>query len=114
MSNPELYVTCFCAAWCRTCDAYDAVIQELKAQYGERVSVRWLDIEEHSDVLDDIDVENFPTLLVADTQQTYFFGPVLPYAAAAKQLIDRGLAHELNALAQPEVWSLQQRVKQSA
>jgi thioredoxin-like negative regulator of GroEL len=113
MSTPELFVTCFCAAWCRTCDAYDAVIHEIRAQYGERVAVRWLDIEEHSEVLDDIDVENFPTLLVADAKQTYFFGPVLPYAAAAKQLIDRGLARELPAQGLPEVLALQQRVLQS-
>jgi hypothetical protein len=38
---------------------------------------------------------------------------VLPYAAAAKQLIDRGLARELPAQGLPEVLALQQRVLQS-
>jgi thioredoxin 1 len=112
MSNPDLYVTCFCAAWCRTCDAYDAVIQELRAQYGVKVRLSWLDIEEQSEVLDDVDVENFPTLLVADANQTYFFGPVLPYATAAKQLIDRALLHEMPPLTDPEVQSLHERVLQ--
>jgi thiol-disulfide isomerase/thioredoxin len=113
MTMPDLYVTCFCAAWCRTCDAYDAVMQELRAHYGDKVALRWMDIEEQSDLLDEMDIENFPTLLVADAQHTYFFGPVLPYVAAAKQLIDRGLTQELDPLTQPEVLALQQRVQQA-
>lgn len=41
----------------------------------------------HADQLDEIEVEDFPTLLIEDAHNTYFFGTVLPYAAVVERLL---------------------------
>jgi hypothetical protein len=35
----------------------------------------WLDIEDQSDLVGDLDIGNLPTVLMADAQGTRFFGP---------------------------------------
>ena len=48
----------------------------------------WLDIEDQSDLVGDLDVETFPTLLMADAQGTRFFGPLTPQASTLSRLLD--------------------------
>jgi len=48
----------------------------------------WLDIEDQADLLGDVDVETFPTLLVADAAGTWFFGPLTPQAQTLSRLLD--------------------------
>ena len=93
--SAPLWVACLCAAWCRTCDGYQATLDALRAQFGTRVRWVWVDIEDHADVLDDVDVETFPTLLVGDGQEVVFFGPVLPHPESARQILERALARKL-------------------
>ena len=47
----------------------------------------WIDIETHADRFDDLDVENFPTLLIEDGVTTRFFGTVLPHISIAERLL---------------------------
>ena len=110
---PRLLVACFCAAWCRTCDDYVQVMESFKARYAEQVELVWVDIEDQSDVLDNIDVENFPTLLISDAQQVYFWGTVLPHAATAAQLIDRVLSGDMRAIHAPDILQLDQRLRRT-
>jgi len=49
---------------------------------------RWIDIEDEADAIGDIDVETFPTLLVAFQGQVLFAGPVLPRLTDAVRLLD--------------------------
>ena len=46
-------VACLCAAWCRTCGDYRAVMAEAE-QAHPGVRFAWVDIEDHADALDDI------------------------------------------------------------
>ncbi|HEY4371024.1 MAG TPA: thioredoxin [Burkholderiales bacterium] len=81
-SNPRI-IACLCAAWCRTCDGYQAVFDGLKAQFPEDRFV-WLDVEDEGvDVL----VDTFPTLMVARGGTVQFFGAVLPHAEHAVRLL---------------------------
>jgi hypothetical protein len=48
----------------------------------------WLDIEDQADWVGDIDVETFPTLLIADAQGPRFFGPVTPQLQTLSRLLD--------------------------
>ena len=57
----------------------------------------WLDIEDHAEWVDDLDIETFPCVLVLDPDQILFFGPVLPGAEALTRLLQ---ALEING-AQP-------------
>jgi thiol-disulfide isomerase/thioredoxin len=89
MSAPAvvLDVVCLCAAWCGTCREYEATFAELQqALPGHRY--RWIDIEDEADFIGDVDVETFPTLLVAWQGQVMFAGPVLPRLGDAQRLVE--------------------------
>ena len=91
-ASPPLTVACLCAAWCRTCDGYQAVLAEV-ARAHPAVRFVWIDIEEHSDVLgEDLDVENFPTLALLRGAELRFFGTVLPHAATLDRMVEAALA----------------------
>ena len=95
---PVLDVVCLCAAWCGTCGEYEALFKALQASLpGHRY--RWIDIEDESDLVGDIDVETFPTLLVARQGQVLFAGPVLPRLVDAQRLIEALLANSASQAA---------------
>ena len=88
-------VACLCAAWCRTCDAYYLSFEQLAREFGPRMRFVKVDIEDDEDSLGDLDVVDFPTLLIAEGETIYFLGPVLPHLETARQLIARALRREL-------------------
>ncbi|WP_310626226.1 thioredoxin family protein [Limnohabitans sp.] len=108
---PRLFVACFCAAWCRTCDEYLHVFHTLQAQYAENADFVWVDIEDHSDVLDNIDVDNFPTLLISDAEHVYFWGTVLPHLTTASKLMGRAVSGDVRAIDAPDIFALNQRLR---
>lgn len=79
-------VACLCAAWCDTCSSYRPGFEQLAAAHPEKRFV-WIDIEDQADLVGDIDVENFPTLLIQRGDTVSFFGPVLPDLNLADRLI---------------------------
>lgn len=107
----RLLIACFCAAWCRTCDDYTHVVAFLKEQYAPTADVVWVDIEDHAEVLDEVDVENFPTLLVSDQHQVYFWGALLPHATTVTQLIDRVLSGKIQGVTDDAITQLDQRLR---
>lgn len=86
---PRLLVACLCAAWCGTCREYREVF-DLTARAHSGYRFRWLDIEDEAELAGDVDIETFPTLLIADAQsaEVWFAGPVLPRAADVQRLIE--------------------------
>ena len=79
-------VACLCAAWCGTCGGYRAAFDSLAARHPDKVFV-WIDIEDQADVVGDLDVENFPTLLLQREDTVAFFGTMLPDPAVAERLL---------------------------
>ncbi|WP_313705699.1 thioredoxin family protein [Massilia sp.] len=79
-------VACLCAAWCGTCGSYRAAFEGLAARHPDKVFV-WIDIEDQADVVGDLDVENFPALLVQREDTVAFFGTMLPDPAVADRLV---------------------------
>jgi len=79
-------VACLCAAWCDTCNSYRGAFDELAARHPDKHFV-WIDIEDRADLVGDIDVENFPTLLIQRGDAVAFFGTVLPDARLAERLL---------------------------
>jgi thioredoxin 1 len=101
MSTPPnpLLVACLCAQWCRTCDAYRdtlvAVRDALRASHPEAtLRFVWVDIEDESELVGDLDIEDFPTLVLARGDQVLFFGPLLPHAQTLDRLLRSVLAGE--------------------
>lgn len=86
-SAPDSWVICLCADWCGLCRDYQEVFAQAQARYPLSRFV-WLDIEDEADWVGDIDVETFPTLLIADAQGPRFFGPLTPQLQTLSRLLD--------------------------
>ena len=80
------WAVCLCAAWCGTCGIYRPLFDEL-ARAHPNVRFEWVDIEDESEIAGDLDVETFPTLLIADGQRALFLGPLLPQAPVLARLL---------------------------
>ena len=84
-------VICLCAAWCGVCREWTPVFDELASTHPQ-VRFAWVDIEDEADAMGDVDVETFPTLLVAQGRTARFFGPVQPSVVQVTRLLDSLLA----------------------
>ena len=49
---------------------------------------RWLDIEDCADDMGDLDVENFPTLLIRRGSAVLFFGTMLPHLGHLRRTLE--------------------------
>ena len=100
--NPiEIY--CLCAAWCGTCRDYQA---QLRAWAAEQPNwrVHWVDIEDEAERLGELEIETFPTLLIAVDGQARFLGPVLPTQAALQTLVARAPQWAASTPAAQALW----------
>ena len=110
-SETPLLVACLCAAWCRTCADYRPTFDALRAEFGAQTHFVWVDIEDDEAALGNVDVDDFPTLLLARGTRTVFFGPVMPHVQTARQLMQRALRDELAAVTDPRIDGLPVRVR---
>ncbi len=81
-----MVIACYCAAWCDTCAQYRPGFEALARQWPRHTFV-WVDIEESPELLDDEDVENFPTVLIQNARGNLFYGTLLPYISHLERLI---------------------------
>lgn len=79
-------IYCLCAAWCGSCRDYLLAFEGLAKRHPEYDFV-WIDIEDEADFVGDIDVENFPTLLIQHGTTVAFFGTMLPEIGLTERLI---------------------------
>ena len=87
-SDREYLVACLCAAWCDTCVAYRPGFLALAERFP-RAEFRWVDIEDDAEAVEDIDVENFPTILVRRGNETLFHGVMLPHHEHLQRLLEK-------------------------
>ena len=93
----RLLVSCLCAEWCGSCRDYRATFDALAAQFAASADFAWIDVEDKAEALGDLDIDNFPTLLIADGETLRFLGAVTPQPQTAERLIRSALAGELAA-----------------
>lgn len=110
MTDDKWVVACLCAAWCGTCNDYQSGFLAWAEQHPDIVFV-WIDIEDQADVVGDLDVENFPTLLIQRGDIVAFFGTVLPDLRLADRLLlaqvekgDETLRNEAFSSAEHKNW----------
>jgi thiol-disulfide isomerase/thioredoxin len=84
-------VACLCAEWCSSCREYRATFAALATQFAADAEFAWIDVEDDADALGDPEIENFPTLLIADRDALRFLGPVTPQAQTAERLVRQAL-----------------------
>jgi len=108
----RLLVACLCAAWCGTCRDYAAPFAQEAAAFAD-ADFFWVDIEDDDEAVEGIEVENFPTLLVARGDDVLFFGAVTPHVTTVTRLLQAARDGELEPIAAgPGVVDLPQRVRQ--
>lgn len=73
-----------CAQWCGVCRDYRPFVE---AQTTLDTQWVWVDVETHADLLGDLDVENFPTLLITEAGAVRFLGSVTPQPEVAQRLL---------------------------
>ena len=83
---PIRWVICLCADWCGVCRDYRAVLNKVAAGHADS-RFAWIDIEDDAHWVGEMDIETFPTLLVADTQGIFFLGPLTPHAVTVSRLL---------------------------
>ncbi len=107
------WVVCLCAGWCGACREYRAVF-DAAAQQQPQLRWLWVDIEDESELLGELDIETFPTLLIADAAGVRFFAPLAPYAEVLGRLLTSLHAQpERTATVAAEVQSLLRRIQQA-
>lgn len=91
MEHPEtVHVACLCAAWCRLCDGYRPVLEQVEAELraaGATPRWHWIDIEDDAELVGELDVETFPTIVVCDARRVRFAGPVTPQPQTLSRLL---------------------------
>jgi thioredoxin reductase (NADPH) len=105
LALPDLVVV-LCAAWCGTCRDFSPVTERIARRWPEAAFVQ-LDIEDDSEIAGDIEVENFPTLVVFRQGVCVHFGVSLPQEGVVTRLIAALLEGQPRAVAvAPEVAQL--------
>jgi thioredoxin len=79
-------VACLCAAWCDICGDYRGAFENLGRQHAADAFV-WIDIEDDSEWIGELEIENFPTLLICHGAAPHFFGPVQPHIEQLRKLL---------------------------
>ena len=88
-------VACLCAEWCGSCREYRAAFDAFPERYGERADFTWIDVEDESDALGDPDIENFPTLLIAQGDALRFLGVLTPQPETLERMLRAAEARNL-------------------
>jgi thioredoxin 1 len=84
--NPDWQVICLCAEWCGVCREWRGIFAQAAATHPE-VRFAWVDVEDEADAMGDVDIETFPTLLIAQGTQARFLGPVQPTAGHVTRML---------------------------
>ena len=85
-AEDRFLVACLCAEWCTSCRAYRAVFDQAAAQHPD-VRFVWVDVEDSAALVDQVDVENFPTVLIGKGEHPRFFGVITPQPEVLLRLI---------------------------
>jgi thiol-disulfide isomerase/thioredoxin len=83
----DFAVICLCAEWCGTCREYRSEFERVADRF-HGVKFLWQDIEESAECLGNLEIENFPTILVRRREWILFFGTIVPQAGHLRRLIE--------------------------
>jgi len=82
IKNNKLVVVDIWAEWCNPCLQLSPIIDEVAAEFGEKVLVGKLDADSNGDIIKELGVRNIPTVLV------YKDGEVVDKSVGMKSKID--------------------------
>ena len=104
--QPTWWVACLCAAWCGVCRDWLPVFTT-QARAHAHMRFAWVDVEDEDETMGEVDIETFPTLLVARGDEVLYFAAIPPMASQFTRLLarlqaqqgpDPGVGADANAL----------------
>ena len=110
-SNDSWIVACLCAEWCGSCREYRATFDAVARTVGGSARFAWIDIEERPDVMGDLEVESFPSVIVMRGDEIAFYGGVTPHASTLEALVRRALAGQMGRVDDPALAGLPARAR---
>ncbi len=106
MPDSCLLVACLCAEWCSVCREYRSRFEQVGAKFPHARFV-WVDVEDGAALVDPLEVEDFPTLLIAVGIEARFFGSLAPQAETLERLVRDRMADGTAPVAEhPDVAAL--------
>jgi thioredoxin 1 len=85
-ASTDWWVICLCAEWCGVCRDWRKPFEQAAAAHPH-LRFAWIDIEDQAQAMADVDIETFPTMLVARGSSPRFYGPIPPSAAQLSRLL---------------------------
>ena len=79
-------VICLCAEWCGVCREFRPAFEQL-SQVHPALRFDWVDVEDEAEAMGEVDIETFPTLLVARGGEPLFFGAIPPSGPGLARLV---------------------------
>lgn len=95
-----ILVACLCAEWCTSCRAYRQTFDAVASAHPD-VRFVWVDIEDDEALVEDLDVDNFPTLLIGRESVPHFYGVVLPHGDTLSRLVSSAREGAVTQVAEP-------------
>lgn len=86
--QPTWWVVCLCAAWCGVCRDFLPLFKD-QARAHPDLRFASVDVEDEDETMGEVDIETFPTLLVARGDEVLFFAPIPPIASQFTRLLAR-------------------------
>ena len=99
-AGDTLLVVCLCAAWCDTCGEFRETFSRLERTHPQANFV-WLDVEDDSALVGEVDIENFPTLAVFRGEAPLFYGVTMPQEALVSRTLGSFLEKDARAVSVP-------------
>ena len=111
-TSSHWWVVCLCAEWCGVCREWRDAFSQAAASHPQ-FRFAWVDVEDEAEAMGDVDIETFPTVLIAHENRPLFFGPILPSAAQLTRLIASLLQDGSSSAVPAEAAGLMQRLTAS-
>ena len=96
-----LLVACLCATWCKTCTEFRGTFDKLANENADAKFV-WLDVEDDSAMVGELDIENFPTLAVFRGDKPLFYGVTMPQEGVVARTLASLKRDDRDAVEVPE------------
>ena len=81
----------FFATWCGPCKALSPVLDELAAEYGDKLTIYKVDVDQERELAGAFGIRSVPTLLFIPADGEPSMSPGAPSKAQLKQIIDEHL-----------------------
>lgn len=96
----QVDVLFLCAEWCGVCRDLKGMFEELSALQPS-AHWTWVDVEDHSEIFDDLELDTLPGLLVMLNKRPWFFGSIEPRKDVVLRLVTEILESPAPMLSAP-------------